>query len=259
MGARRVSPGFWIAAIVGVALLLAPAARAAVEPYGTNDAGGFRNVLPPGEAGTDNAVAARRSFSSTAPIRTHWADQQPLYDDLLYASPQLTNAQIADYFKDATFGVRPGDVESTTTPRPGVTIVRDKQYGVPHIYGDTRADVMFGAGYAGAQDRLFLMDILRHTGRAELSSFVGGSPSNREMDRAQWALAPYTEQDLQKQIDRRRRSLRRRGRAGSSTTCRTSSPASTPTSPRRCVDPTMMPARVRRARQARRSPGRPPT
>ena len=33
---------------------------------------------------------------------------------------------------------------------------------------------MFGAGYAGAQDRLFLMDVLRHTGRAELASFLGG-------------------------------------------------------------------------------------
>ena len=52
---------------------------------------------------------------------------------------------------------------------------------------------MFGAGYANAQDRLFLMDILRHTGKAELSSFVGGSPSNRAMDHAQWAAAPYTE------------------------------------------------------------------
>jgi acyl-homoserine lactone acylase PvdQ len=60
---------------------------------------------------------------------------------------------------------------------------------------------MFGAGYAGAQDRLFLMDVLRHTGRAELSSFIGGGAANREMDRTQWQLAPYTEADLQKQID----------------------------------------------------------
>ena len=45
------------------------------------------------------------------------------------------------------------------------------------------------------------MDILRHTGRASLSSFAGGGASNREMDRTQWAIAPYTEADLQKQID----------------------------------------------------------
>ena len=32
------------------------AAAAQVQPYGTNDAGGFRNVLPPGQAGVDNAA-----------------------------------------------------------------------------------------------------------------------------------------------------------------------------------------------------------
>ncbi len=81
-----------------------------------------------------------------------------------------------------------------------MTIVRDN-WGVPHVYGTTRGDVEFGAGYAGAEDRLFLMDVLRHTGRAQLSSFVGGAAGNREMDRTQWAIAPYTEADLQRQID----------------------------------------------------------
>jgi acyl-homoserine lactone acylase PvdQ len=107
---------------------------------------------------------------------------------------------VPSYFKDATFGVRAGDVARTETPEAGLTIVRDG-YDVPHIYGDTRAELMFGAGYAGAEDRLFLMDVLRHTGRATLSSFAGGSRSNRAMDEGQWALAPYTEQDLQAQID----------------------------------------------------------
>ena len=35
-------------------------------------------------------------------------------------------------------------------PKTGVTIVRDASYGVPHIYGATHGDVMFGAGYAAA-------------------------------------------------------------------------------------------------------------
>src|SRR2546428_8959234 len=51
MGARRVSLGIWVASVAAVALALAPAAAATVEPYGTHDAGGFRNVLPPGAAG----------------------------------------------------------------------------------------------------------------------------------------------------------------------------------------------------------------
>src|SRR4051812_24967725 len=189
-----------VALTLVIAMALAAPAHAAVDPYATNDAGGFRNVLPPGEAGTDNA-ADLVAFTGGGTRPAHWADQQPLYENLLYASPGLTHEQVADYYKDATFGVREGDTASTESPRKGVTIVRDRGYGVPHIYGDTRDDVMFGAGYAGAQDRLFLMDVLRHTGRAQLSSFVGGSASNREMDRTQWAIAPYTEADLQQQID----------------------------------------------------------
>ena len=54
------------------------------------------------------------------------------------------------YFKDATFGVKPGDVASVEHPRPGVTVVRDKPVRRPARLRQTRADVMFGAGYAGA-------------------------------------------------------------------------------------------------------------
>ena len=122
-------------------------------------------------------------------------------------------AEVEQFYKDATFGVPEGGVESTISPRPGVTIVRDSAYGVPHVYGETRDDVMFGAGYVNAADRLFLMDILRHTGRAELSSFIGGSPSNREMDRAQWQFAPYTEEDLQAQVDNAEALYGRKGTA----------------------------------------------
>ena len=186
---------------VGVSLILialsVPATAAAPQPYGTNDAGGFRNVLPPGENGLDN-LSQLFAFRGTGALPPHFADQQPLYENLLYGAPTLTEAGIASYYKDATFGVPPGEVESTIEPRPGVTIVRDSGYGIPHIYGTTRADTMFGAGYAGAADRLFLMDVLRHTGRAELASFLGGS--NAGADASQWGFAPYTEADLEGQL-----------------------------------------------------------
>jgi acyl-homoserine lactone acylase PvdQ len=178
-------------------VLAVPAAHAAPQPYGTNDAGGFRNVLPPGENGLDN-LAQLFAFRGLGVLPPHFADQQPLYENLLYASPTLTDEGVPSYFKDATFGVKPGEVASTIEPRPGATIVRDSAYGIPHIYGDTRAETMFGAGYAGAQDRLFLMDVLRHTGRAELASFLGGS--NAGADASQWGFAPYTEADLEKQL-----------------------------------------------------------
>src|SRR5919201_157707 len=114
--------GGLIAAAVACALAAAtPAGAATPQPYGTNDAGGFRNVLPPGENGLDTAgqIAA---FQATGTYPDHWVDQQPLYNNLIYAAPTLTDAQIPSYFKDATFGVKPGGVESTTVPpgRPGV-------------------------------------------------------------------------------------------------------------------------------------------
>jgi acyl-homoserine lactone acylase PvdQ len=44
------------------------------------------------------------------------------------------------------------------------------------------------------------MDLFRHVGRGELSSFAGGAPANRQLEQTFWAAAPYTEQDLQNQV-----------------------------------------------------------
>ena len=201
---KRSSPRIGVALAVGLASLASAApgtpARADAAPYGLNDAGGFRNILPPGANGTDNA-AQLAAFQATGAVPAHWMDQYGMYNDLPLASPTLTHDQIANYYKDATFGVKPDDVGSTESPAPGLTIVRDKSFGVPHIYGQTNDAVLFGEGYAGAEDRLFLMDILRHVARAQLSSFAGGAAGNRQMDRTQWAIAPYSEADLQSQID----------------------------------------------------------
>ena len=59
----------------------------------------------------DRASTTRSSsaqFTGRAAQRpAHWADQLPLYDGLLYASPTLTDADVPEYFKDATFGAKP--------------------------------------------------------------------------------------------------------------------------------------------------------
>jgi acyl-homoserine lactone acylase PvdQ len=120
-----------------------------------------------------------------------------MYRDLVYATPGLKAADIPSFFKDSSFGVQPGNVARTYSPRSDVTIVRDKAFGVPHVYGRTRDGAMFGLGYVGAEDRLFFMDVLRHSGRGRLSSFAGGS--NAAMDAEQWEVAPYTEADLERQ------------------------------------------------------------
>jgi acyl-homoserine lactone acylase PvdQ len=182
-----------------------------VQPYATNDGGGFWNILPPGANGHANAAELTAFLAAcppggttncpNAPRPKHSSKELGMYGDLVYASPGLQSQDLPKYFKDATFGVKEGEAERTYSPRGDVTIVRDSGFGVPHVYGSTRAGAMFGLGYAGAEDRLFVMDVLRNAGRARLSSFAGGSEANREMDHDQWRLAPYTEADLQRQYD----------------------------------------------------------
>ena len=72
-----------------------------------------------------------------------------MYDDLVYATPGLKPQDIPKYFKDGSFGVKPDDVERTYHPRADVTVVRDRGFGVPHVYGATRSAAMFGLGYVG--------------------------------------------------------------------------------------------------------------
>src|SRR3954466_9900736 len=192
-------------ALLAIAAVPASAQRRVTGPtpggYRENDFGGFRNVLPPGENGFDNAVDLAR-FETTQTRPAHSDDQLALYRDLLTAYPSLHDAGVDRFFKDASFGVKPGDVERQYSPRQDVTIVRD-HYGVPHIYGSTREGAEFGIGYATAEDRLFFLDVFRHLGRAQLSSFAGGAPANRLLDEQVWNVAPYTEADLQRQVDQR--------------------------------------------------------
>ncbi|WP_068114528.1 penicillin acylase family protein [Tropicimonas marinistellae] len=53
-----------------------------------------------------------------------------------------------------------------------VEIVRDNA-NVPHIFGETDADVFFGLGFAHAQDRLWQMTLMRRTAQGRLSELFG--------------------------------------------------------------------------------------
>lgn len=162
------------------------------------DAGGFVNILPPGQDGLLNGVQAIQAQAGTYP--PYVRDQLDMYGALVYAAPGLTEDRIFDFFKDASFGAKDDDVLRTYSPTAGVTVVRDASFGVPHIFGETRYATMFAQGYTAAEDRLFLMDALRHLGRARASELLGASPSNVAMDRDQLAIAPYKESDLTAQV-----------------------------------------------------------
>jgi acyl-homoserine lactone acylase PvdQ len=163
--------------------------------------GQCNDILPPGENGnaTLAEILLNKAFG-TQPA--HADDQLGRYAALASGYPSLTDDTIDSYYNDASFGVTPTEVESVKTPRSDVTITRDKATGVAHVRGTTRSGTEYGAGWIAANDRLWLMDVLRHVGRGQLSSFAGGAQSNRLFEQTFFAQAPYTEADLQAQIDR---------------------------------------------------------
>jgi acyl-homoserine lactone acylase PvdQ len=193
------------AVIIAAGSVPAISARAATTPAATDDycLGQCGDILPPGQNG--NATLADILAHKTLGTRpAHAADQLDKYANLVYNYAGLTDDQISRFYNDASFGVPSSQVERTERPRSDVTIVRDKATGIPHITGTTRAGTMYGAGYAGAEDRLFVMDLMRHVGRGELTSFAGGAPGNQALEQGVWRTAPYTEDDLQAQIEQLR-------------------------------------------------------
>ncbi|MFG1890883.1 penicillin acylase family protein [Micromonospora sp. NPDC049051] len=219
--ARRLLAG--ATAAVGVAALLvavptppvatgAPAATAVTTTsFAANDycLGECADIVPPGQNGNATLVEILAHQTLGTKPR-HSADQLGRYADLVYGYAGLREDQIGSFFNDASFGVPAGQVERDYSPRSDVRIVRDKALGIPHVTGTTRAGTMYGAGYAGAEDRLFTMDLLRHVGRGTLTPFAGGAPGNRALEQSVWSNSPYTDADLEAQVN----ALRAKGPRG---------------------------------------------
>ncbi|MGW5057044.1 penicillin acylase family protein [Streptomyces sp. NPDC004096] len=191
----------------------AAAADSAAAAVADHCGGQCSDILPPGENG--NATLAQILLNQAFGIQpSHAEDQLGPYAGLATGRSTLTDAKINSFFNDASFGVPSDQVASSEKPagRGDVTIVRDKKTGVPHITGTTRYGTEFGAGYAAAEDRLWLMDVFRHVGRGQLTSFAGGAAANQGLEQEFWRNAPYTEADLQAQIDHAVASAGDRGR-----------------------------------------------
>ncbi len=124
--------------LVTALIALVPSTAAAQIDY----SGGAHQILAPGEYGA-------------LPPTVNSTDQGMLYDGLMPLQGNVTTADLDQYYLSEKFGVS-GPVVRTERPRPGVTILRDR-YDIPHIYGTTRDDVMFGSGWVAAEDRGLLL------------------------------------------------------------------------------------------------------
>ncbi len=189
-----------LAAALSLAGLTAAAPSGAVAvPSFVPDSGGFRSVLAFGEGQTVNAAdLARYEANGTRPAS--FTDQVAPYNGLITAAPHVTTAGLNDLYKDSSFAlVPPGQVESTQSPTAGATVVRDTAHHVPHIYADTRTAGMFAAGYVSAEDRLFLMDVLRRTSEGSTAELLG--PSAAAADSAALGQFDRSPAELTAEVD----------------------------------------------------------
>ncbi|MDX6224400.1 MAG: penicillin amidase [Frankiales bacterium] len=140
------------------------------------------NALPPGESGFVSVPAQAQGMVSGKP-----SDYGPHIDD----QRELFWSQ---HHKAGGFETPTGTPE---TPHDGVRIYRGA-YGVPLVYGDTGADVWWGAGYAAGQDRLFLADAIRRLGRGTFGEL--GGPSYVPDD-VRVRVGAYTDAEYQQMFD----------------------------------------------------------
>ena len=140
--------GFLVALLIGigVAVLASPFSAVAAPPdkQPKSEADISRYVLPPGNFGG-------------IPFTANSTDQLPLYAGLTPLRDNVTQADIDRFFLPEDF--QPiGQTHEEQTGRPGLRLIYDS-FGVPHIYGQTRADVAFGTGWATARDRGLLLQL----------------------------------------------------------------------------------------------------
>ncbi len=171
--------------------------------YGFQDGsqGKAMDILPAGENGLVTASDFKK-FESTGLRPSNSDNQLSMYNNFIYGSPTVTDRTLNKYFLNESFGIKANQVVKTERPNRKVNVViyRDKN-GIPHIYGSSLESMAYGAGYAGAQDRLFLMDVLRHYGEGDLMSFVGNSCDYESMDFQSLMSKAYTTADYQKQLN----------------------------------------------------------
>ncbi len=127
-----------LAGVLAATLLVAVTAQAR-----TDYSGPAYNILAPGEFGG-------------LPANQYSTDQGQLYDDLTPLQGHVTAADLKRFYLSEKFGVTGPVVRREQTGRPGLQILRD-DHDIPHIYGKTRADVMFGSGWVAAEDRGLLL------------------------------------------------------------------------------------------------------
>jgi acyl-homoserine lactone acylase PvdQ len=142
-GARHVRQLALGLLATGVLVALgSPAVGQAAEPE--DFSGPAYQILAPGDGG----------YPPFGPNSSTY-DQGVLYNALTPLQGNVTAADLEEDFVSEKFGVT-GPVINEENLGPGLVIKRD-EHNIPHIYGATRDQVMFGSGWVAAKDRGLLL------------------------------------------------------------------------------------------------------
>jgi acyl-homoserine lactone acylase PvdQ len=143
-------------------------------------------ILPPGNYGG-------------LPATENSLDQLPLYDGLTPLRGDVDDEDIEEQFLAQDFEPV-GETTEEDTGRPGVEILYDA-YGVPHITGETREDLAFGAGWVTARDRELLLDFGLDATRAAASDIPGVDAFDLVLETVPFEPSDQAEALLEEQID----------------------------------------------------------
>ena len=194
-----------LATVVGsagsvIAAALPASASAAVPSTSKDYALIARDIIPSGQYGEIPTPA------------TEGRDQQQaqMYDALTPLFSHVTASDVTKDFKpEPTGSAVSGPTTNETVPHAGVTVLRDG-YNVPHIYGTTRDDVTWGAGWVIAEDRGLLLQQARYDSRVAAIDAPGVSALGLVANLQSFTPSAQTEREVAKQTS----SLTRAGAKG---------------------------------------------
>lgn len=146
--------------------LVVAATVAALVTFGSASATGRPGGAPRGDQDVARYILPPGNYGGI-PFTANSTDQLPLYSGLTPLRDDITPQNIEDLFLPEDFEPV-GATHEEETGRAGLRLVYDS-YGVPHVYGQTRADLAFGAGWATARDRGLLFTIGRGPARVAVA------------------------------------------------------------------------------------------
>jgi acyl-homoserine lactone acylase PvdQ len=178
----------------------------------------YLNAMPPGSNGNSAGGVGLPVGGLQLLYPDNFRDQLDLYENLAHSQQNLKaepcapppsideHERVSDlacnYFKHE--GLEPDTVVSTLTleaPNGKQVTIRRDGWGVPFVEGDDREAAGYGFGYAAAQDRLWLYDVLRQVGRGRFSEYLGPAPDTYGFDADIANVAGYSEAEYTAMIE----------------------------------------------------------